>query len=73
LSSTADLLKASEYGIIKGFDDPKFAGRFLSLGVEPGAKLTIERIALFNGARMVSVDGQKFAMRRSELKMILLQ
>jgi len=73
LSLSADQLKTSEYGIIKGFDDENYMGRFLSLGIEPGAKLTVVRIAMFNGARIVSIDGHKFAMRKSELKMIQLQ
>jgi len=73
LSQSAHQLKAKEKGIISHFSNKEFTGRFLSLGIEPGSEIVIEKIAFFNGTRVVSIDGNKFAMRKVELQMIVLK
>jgi Fe2+ transport system protein FeoA len=73
LQSSADKLNTHESGIISEIIDESYLRRFLVLGIEPGAKITVDRIAFFNGARIVNIDGNKFAMRRVELEMIVLK
>ena len=73
LKTSADQLDTHESGIISEITDESFLRRFLALGIEPGAKITVDRIAFFNGARIVNIDGNKFAMRRVELEMIELK
>ena len=71
--TTADTLLTNERGIITRFSDASFMSRCLSMGIELDSGMVVERTVAFDGPRIISIGGLRFALRREELEMIYVK
>lgn len=66
-------LKEKDSAIIDRFLNYNIAGKMLSMGVLPGSKVKMIRIAPRGGGFYLKVDGQNIALRVVEAENILLR
>jgi ferrous iron transport protein A len=72
-TSPLTLLKEGNIGKVAHFTDDRIAGKLMTMGVLPGSKVTIVRIAPLNGGYYLKVDGVNMAVRVQEAKTIVLE
>lgn len=59
-------------GRIVHFTDDRIAGKLMTMGVLPGSKVQVVRIAPFNGGFYLKVDGINMVMRVQEAGSIIM-
>jgi ferrous iron transport protein A len=69
---TAAELKEKESRRVLSFQDEHLAGRFISMGILPGALLKVIRIAPLEGGYYVKIDGHNVALRKKEAASIVV-
>lgn len=57
---------------IKGFADERIAAKLLSMGILPGARIRIVRIAPLHGGYYLQINGQNIALRVKEAESIIV-
>lgn len=67
------LLSERESGIVNSFTDERIASKLMAMGVLPGSKIEIIRIAPFGGGFYIKVDGHGLAIRKKEAEAIVLE
>lgn len=65
-------LKVGYTGRIKGFTDDEIAGKLMVMGVLPGSRVQVVRIAPFKGGYYLRVDGVNMAVREQEADSIIM-
>lgn len=55
------------------FTDEAIAGKLMSMGLLPGSKIQVVRIAPFNGGFYLKVDGANMVLRVREAGSIMLE
>ena len=73
MPSTSPRYQAGQTGIIDRFQDERLAAKLLDIGVRPGSRLTIVRRGPLGGSWYVKIDRHCLALRRHELKCILIK
>lgn len=73
MSSVVSALKEGIQGRISHFTSDEVAGKFLTMGVLPGSRVHIVRIAPFKGGYYLKVDGISLAVRQQEASSIVLE
>jgi len=58
---------------VTAFSDDRLAGKFMAMGVLPGSRVEVMRIAPFKGGYCIKVNGQKIAVRYDEAASILVE
>ncbi len=66
-------LKEGSWGKVSRFTDHVMAGKLMTMGVLPGSKVQVVRIAPFNGGYYLKVDGMNLAIRSGEASSIVLE
>jgi Fe2+ transport system protein FeoA len=69
---TAAQLKEKESRTVLSFQDDYLAGRFISMGILPGALLKVIRIAPLQGGFYVKIDGHNVVLRKKEAASIVV-
>ncbi|MCF8245379.1 MAG: ferrous iron transport protein A [Saprospiraceae bacterium] len=64
-------LKVGNGGRITHFTDDYIAGKLMNMGVLPGSRLRVVRIAPFNGGYYLKVDGMTIVLRNDEASNIM--
>lgn len=72
MNSPVTTLKEGRTGRIAHFTDEVIAGKLMSMGVLPGSKVRVVRIAPFNGGYYLQVDGSNMVLRVREADSIVL-
>ena len=67
------MLKKGEIGWIAQFDDAQIAGKLLSMGILPGAKVEVISKAPFGGGFYIKADNITLALRKAEASSIVLK
>lgn len=70
---TAAVLKEKEVARVITFSDEHLAGRFMSMGILPGATLQVMHIAPLAGGVYVKIDGHNVVLRKEEADTIIVQ
>lgn len=66
-------LKLNESALALAFSDSALAGKLTAMGVLPGTRIELVRIAPFGKAYYIKVDGIRLALREEEAASILLE
>jgi ferrous iron transport protein A len=66
-------LKEGNFGTVRRFTDERMAGKLITMGVLPGSKVQVVRIAPFNGGYYLKVDGTNMVLRATEADSIVLE
>ena len=66
-------LKEGNTAIISHFEDEEAASRLMTMGVLPGSKVEVIRIAPFGGGYYLKIDGSGLVLRKSEAGCIMLK
>lgn len=72
MNSPVTKVKEGITGRIVQFTDDLIAGKLMTMGVLPGSKLQVVRIAPFNGGFYLKVDGINMVMRVKEAQSIIV-
>ncbi len=64
-------LKVGTGGRITHFTDDRIAGKLMTMGVLPGSRLRVMRIAPFKGGYYLKVDGMSIVVRNDEASFIM--
>lgn len=72
MNSPVTALKTGHTGKITHFTDDIVAGKLMSMGVLPGSRVRVVRIAPFNGGYYLQVDGSNMVLRTQEAGSIML-
>ncbi|MEY3367612.1 MAG: hypothetical protein RI973_767 [Bacteroidota bacterium] len=73
MSSAVSVLKEGITGKISHFTSDEVAGKLLTMGVLPGSRVQIVRIAPFKGGYYLKIDGINLAVRQQEASSIVLE
>jgi ferrous iron transport protein A len=73
MNSPVTNVKEGATGRIVQFTDDYIAGKLMTMGVLPGSKVEVVRIAPFNGGFYLKVDGINMVMRVQEARNIILR
>ena len=66
-------LEIGESGIVKSFDDLRYASKLMTMGILPKSYVKVVRKSPFGDALYLQLDKQKIAIRNSEGRAILLE
>lgn len=66
-------LKVSESAQVIAFGDQALAGKLTAMGVRPGARISMIRLAPFGDAFYIKVDGIRLALRTEEAAGIFIE
>ncbi len=66
-------LKEGQHGKIIRFEDDQMASKLLSMGILPGSKVKVVKIAPFHGGIYLKVDGNSFALRVKEAATVIVE
>lgn len=72
MNSPLSNIKAGGIGRIDHFTDELIAGKLMTMGVLPGSKVQVVRIAPFKGGFYLKVDGSNMVLRKQEADNIVL-
>ncbi len=73
MNSPVTALKEGRICRIAHFTDEVIAGKLMSMGVLPGSKVRVVRIAPFNGGYYLQVDGSNMVLRTKEAESIVVE
>lgn len=65
-------LRAGSKGVVTHFTNDEMAGKLMSMGMLPGSKVEVIRVAPFKGGFYLKVDGNCMAIRTTEAENIFL-
>ncbi len=65
-------LRQNDSKTIVGFANYQLASKFLSMGILPGSKVKVIRVAPLSGGFYIRVNQQNFAIRTTEAASILV-
>lgn len=71
MANSVRQLKVGGGGRITRFTDDHIAGKLMTMGVLPGSRLRVVRIAPFNGGYYLKVDGMTIVLRNDEASNIM--
>jgi len=72
MSQLADV-RPGEKRVLKGFEDARIGLRLLSMGIQPGAEISVRRTT-FNGQTLyIRANGKNIAVRKKEASTIQVQ
>jgi len=71
MTNSVTHLKVGHGGRISHFTNDHVAGKLMTMGVLPGSKLQVMRIAPFNGGYYLKVDGMNIVVRNDEASSIM--
>ncbi len=73
MNSPISHLKAGIVGKIAHFTNDEIAGKLMTMGVLPGSKVQVVRIAPFRGGFYLKIDGINMVVRLQEASNIVLE
>ena len=71
VANSVKQLKEGHGGRITHFTNDHIAGKLMTMGVLPGSRLRVVRIAPFNGGFYLKVDGMTIVVRNDEASNIM--
>lgn len=72
MNSPVSNLKEGIIGKIAHFTNDEIAGKLMTMGVLPGSRVQVVRIAPFNGGYYLKIDGINMVVRLQEASNIVL-
>jgi ferrous iron transport protein A len=66
-------LRPGDAGLVERYTDDYIGGKLMSMGVLPGSRIEVVRIAPFGGGYYVKVDHSYIALRKKEAGSIVLR
>ncbi|MCU0346775.1 MAG: ferrous iron transport protein A [Saprospiraceae bacterium] len=71
MSNSVTQLKEGISGRISHFTDDHVAGKLMTMGVMPGSRVRVVRVAPLNGGYYLKVDGMSIVVRSNEAHNIM--
>ncbi len=71
MSNSVTQLKEGHSGRITHFTDDRIAGKLTAMGILPGSRVRVVRIAPFKGGYYLKVDGMSIVVRNDEASSIM--